>query len=134
VLVDSGRARLVVPGCGTVVVNAGQSGYFRTLYAGEQQAALRDAFATLDPIDQLGLVDDAWAFAWPADSRWSTRSSWSRERRSRPTKRPGAASPTDCMPFDDFYRGVPARQAAWRAWAGHGSGRCWRDRLAGAGG
>ena len=61
VLIESGKARLVVPGCGAVVVNAGQSGYFRTLYTGEQRAALRDAFATLDPIDQLGLVDDAWA-------------------------------------------------------------------------
>ena len=51
-----------MPGCGPVVVNAGQSGYYRTLYA-PTSSSRRCATASRrsPPIDQLGLVDDAWA-------------------------------------------------------------------------
>jgi aminopeptidase N len=44
-----------------VVVNAGQSGYYRTLYAPAEFAQLAQAFATLAPIDQLGLLSDSQA-------------------------------------------------------------------------
>ena len=60
-LVGAGTTRLVVPGCGAVIVNAGQSGYYRTWYAPAPAAALRDAFTRLDTIDQLGALDDRWA-------------------------------------------------------------------------
>ncbi len=56
-----GSGTLDVPGCGPVVVNAGQSGYYRTLYAPAQLAALRNGFVELDAIDQLGLMNDVWA-------------------------------------------------------------------------
>jgi aminopeptidase N len=59
--VVDGQANLVVPGCGAVVVNAGQSGYYRTLYAPAQFAEVRDGFNKLAPIDQLGLMADTWA-------------------------------------------------------------------------
>lgn len=59
-LVD-GKASLVVPGCGPVVVNAGQSGYYRTLYTPQNFAALHASYAKLAPIDQLGLMDDTSA-------------------------------------------------------------------------
>jgi aminopeptidase N len=59
-LVD-GKASLVVPGCGPVVVNAGQSGYYRTLYSPQAFAALSASYAKLAPIDQLGLLDDTSA-------------------------------------------------------------------------
>jgi aminopeptidase N len=61
VLVADGRASVSVPGCGPVVANAGQSGYYRTLYAPTQFARLASRFASLAPIDQLGLVTDTWA-------------------------------------------------------------------------
>ncbi|HEY0659877.1 MAG TPA: M1 family metallopeptidase [Lysobacter sp.] len=60
-VVSGGRGTLEVPGCGVVVVNAGQSGYYRTLYAPEQFAAVRDGFAKLATIDQLGVMSDTWA-------------------------------------------------------------------------
>jgi aminopeptidase N len=60
-VVADGKASLSVPGCGPVVVNAGQSGYYRVLYAPEQFAALKGAFTKLAPIDQLGLMSDTWA-------------------------------------------------------------------------
>jgi aminopeptidase N len=46
---------------GAVVVNAGQTGYFRTLYAPEVWATLAPRFARLAPADQLGLLFDARA-------------------------------------------------------------------------
>lgn len=63
VLVD-GRAEVALPGCeGPVVVNAGQKGYFRTLYAPEQFQALGRAFTRLPVVDQLGVLMDANALA-----------------------------------------------------------------------
>jgi hypothetical protein len=57
----NGDTSLVVPGCGTVVVNAGQSGYYRTLYTPQAFATLSADYAKLAPIDQLGLLDDTSA-------------------------------------------------------------------------
>jgi aminopeptidase N len=41
-------------------VNYGQAGYYRTLYAPPLMARLTEAFATLRPIDQIGLLADSW--------------------------------------------------------------------------
>jgi aminopeptidase N len=60
-LVTGGRATLQVPGCGALLLNAGQTGYYRTQYAPAQLAALRRDFGTLRAIDQLGLLNDNWA-------------------------------------------------------------------------
>ncbi|PIF12537.1 M1 family metallopeptidase [Janthinobacterium sp. 13] len=59
VLVKNGKATLNVPGCGALLVNAGQSGYYRTLYAPAGTHALAGSFARLAPIDQLGLLADS---------------------------------------------------------------------------
>jgi aminopeptidase N len=60
-LVAGGKGTLTLPGCGAVIVNAGQSGYYRTLYAPKEFAQLAQSFATLAPIDQLGLLSDSGA-------------------------------------------------------------------------
>jgi len=60
-LVAGGKGVITVPGCGAVVVNAGQSGYYRTLYAPQEFAQLAQSFASLAPIDQLGLLSDSSA-------------------------------------------------------------------------
>jgi aminopeptidase N len=59
-LVD-GQATMKLEGCGPVLVNAGQSGYYRTLYTPAQFAALRGVFHQLAPIDQLGVMGDTWS-------------------------------------------------------------------------
>jgi aminopeptidase N len=116
-LVTGGKAALEVPGCGAVVVNAGQSGYYRTLYAPAQFAALRDGFATLAPIDQLGLMSDTWALGMaglqPASAYLDLASAT-----------PAAADPQIwgevAGTFDslnDFYRGDAARQARFQKFA-----------------
>ena len=60
-VVSGGKASVDVPGCAPVLVNAGQSGYYRTLYAPRQFAALAAGFGKLAPIDQIGLMSDSWA-------------------------------------------------------------------------
>lgn len=60
-VVSGKRASMTVPGCGTVLVNAGQAGYYRTLYAPKAFDALAGQFASLAPIDQLGLLADSWS-------------------------------------------------------------------------
>jgi aminopeptidase N len=61
VLVSGGKASISLPGCGAVLVNAGQAGYYRTQYAPQAYAALAASFAKLAPVDQLGLMTDSWA-------------------------------------------------------------------------
>ncbi|MDR0184680.1 M1 family metallopeptidase [Lysobacter arvi] len=116
-LVEGGQGTLDVPGCGPVVVNAGQSGYYRTLYAPAQFAALRDGFAKLDAIDQLGVMNDVWALGMaglqaPSDYLDLVQ-----------------ATPRDADPqiwgdiagalrsLDAYYRGNAARQATFRRFA-----------------
>jgi aminopeptidase N len=60
-VVENGKASVDVPGCAPVLVNAGQNGYFRTLYAPGQFAPLAASFAKLAPIDQVGLMSDSWS-------------------------------------------------------------------------
>jgi aminopeptidase N len=60
-VVNGGKASMTLPGCGAVLVNPGQSGYYRTLYAPKTFAALAERFATLPAIDQMGLLADTWA-------------------------------------------------------------------------
>jgi aminopeptidase N len=60
-LVEGGKGALSVDGCGPVVVNAGQAGYFRTLYTPKAFAGISASFAKLPAIDQLGVMSDAWA-------------------------------------------------------------------------
>ncbi len=62
-LVD-GTASVELPGCaGPVLVNAGQKGYYRTLYSPEQFSALSAGFERLPVVDQLGVMIDAGALA-----------------------------------------------------------------------
>ena len=60
-LVEGGKGALSVAGCGPVIVNAGQAGYFRTLYTPKAFAGVSASFAKLPAIDQLGVISDAWA-------------------------------------------------------------------------
>ncbi|AZK86290.1 aminopeptidase [Xanthomonas oryzae pv. oryzae] len=63
VLVD-GTAQVQLPGCdASIVVNAGQKGYFRTLYAPAQFTALSKRFDALPVVDQLGVLMDTGALA-----------------------------------------------------------------------
>ncbi len=62
-IVRGGAGSMTVPGCGTLIVNAGQTGYYRTLYQPGMIGALTQDFGKLAPIDQLGLVSDQLALS-----------------------------------------------------------------------
>ena len=57
----AGSDQVTVPGCGPLVVNYGQAGYYRTLYSAPLLARLIRSYAQLRPIDQIGLLADNWA-------------------------------------------------------------------------
>jgi aminopeptidase N len=113
----TGKATVTVPGCGATIVNAGQSGYFRTLYSPQHFAKIKQAFASVAPIDQLGILNDTWslglngqqaasdildlAAALPADADPQT---WGH-----------IASVFDAL--NDYYVDTGARQEAFRAFA-----------------
>ncbi len=59
-LVEGGSANVALPGCGAVVVNRGQTGYYRTLYAPELLSRIIAGYPTLEPADQIGLLSDNW--------------------------------------------------------------------------
>jgi aminopeptidase N len=59
-LVSGGAASVTLPGCGPVLVNSGQTGYYRTLYAPALLDRLTQSYASLKPIDQIGLLADNW--------------------------------------------------------------------------
>lgn len=63
IITQARMSRIEVPGCGTLLINPGQTGYYRTLYAPQQAGALRAGFAGLGPVDQYGLLTDTWALS-----------------------------------------------------------------------
>lgn len=56
-----GEMDVSVPGCGPLVVNYGQTGYYRTLYSPGLLTNLTRNFGQLRPLDQIGLLADNWA-------------------------------------------------------------------------
>jgi len=57
------NATLSAPGCGILLINPGQAGYFRVLYTPQQADALRQAFPKLQPVDQYGVLSDGLALS-----------------------------------------------------------------------
>ena len=115
--VVDGKGSVTVPGCGPVLVNAGQTGYYRTLYSPQQFAALKGDFAKLAPIDQLGLMGDTWALAMAGQEPVANVLELAK------------ATPADADPqvwgevagyfeaIDGYYKGDEARQTRFRAFA-----------------
>jgi aminopeptidase N len=71
VLPRTGPATVDVGSCGTYLVNAGQSGYFRVQYDRANFDRLVRDFGTLSSNDQLGLLLDYWAFGQSGDGEFT---------------------------------------------------------------
>jgi len=116
-LVTGGKATVEIPGCRPLIVNAGQVGYFRTLYTPRQLAAIAASFPTVAPIDQLGILADSWALGLAGRQAASDALELA------------AATPLDADPkvwasvakilgtLDEYYRGEGQRQRAFRGFA-----------------
>jgi aminopeptidase N len=61
ILIEGGAGTANVSGCGTLVVNYGQAGYYRTLYTPQLLTAITRNYRQLRPLDQIGLLADNWA-------------------------------------------------------------------------
>ena len=57
-LILKGQGQMTLPGCGAYVINAGQTGYYRSLYPQANVKALAKDFTRLAGIDQTGLLAD----------------------------------------------------------------------------
>ena len=98
-----------------LIVNAGQTGYYRTLYAPRAFAALAQRYPTLPAADQIGALDDAIALGLAGYAPIADGLAL------------GAALPTGADPevwnnagprlagFDLYYEAGPRREA-YRAW------------------
>jgi aminopeptidase N len=63
-VITQGRTTpLTVEGCGPLLINPGQTGYYRTLYAPQQTEALRAAFPMLGAVDQYGSMQNGLALS-----------------------------------------------------------------------
>ena len=116
-LVSDGKAAFELPGCGAVVVNAGQSGYYRTFYAPKPFAAIRDGFARLAPIDQLGILNDVWELGMAGQQPVSDYLDLANALAVDADPKIWADTADDLHGLDTYYEGDPVRQAKFRAYA-----------------
>jgi aminopeptidase N len=63
VVTQGPTTQIAVPGCGPLLINAGQTGYYRTLYQRSEAQALQTAFPSLDAVDQFGVTNDQLALS-----------------------------------------------------------------------
>lgn len=116
-LVRGGVANLTVPGCAPVVLNAGQTGYYRTLYLPSQLEAFAQHFETMPSVDQLGLLADQWALGF---AKLEPVTAYLSLVGATPVS---AAAPiwtriaSDMLTLDGYYQGDDARQAELRRFA-----------------
>ena len=71
VVTQGPATQIAVPGCGPLLINAGQTGYYRTLYQPGQAKALEGAFRGLGPVDQFGVVNDQLALSNAGYQPWA---------------------------------------------------------------
>ena len=116
-VVTGGKATMTVPGCEPIVVNAGQSGYYRTLYAPAHFGEIAQRFASLPAIDQLGLLSDSWALglAGHQPSPDVLRLALATPSSADPQVWGKIASVLDTL--NDYYDGEGERQARLRTFA-----------------
>lgn len=63
-MVTTGRSKqLTVPGCGPLLINPGQYGYYRTLYTPEEVQSLVGRLPQLAGMDQYGLISNGMALS-----------------------------------------------------------------------
>ena len=101
---------------GPLVVNAGQVGYYRTLYAPSALKPLADRMPRLDPADQFGLIADAWALGEAGDEPASNVLMLADRLPVDAEADVWVQTLETISRIDALYDGLPGR-AAFRAWA-----------------
>lgn len=116
-LVSGGHATLELAGCGPVIVNAGQTGYYRTLYGTAQFNALKQNFAKLAPIDQLGVMNDTWALGMVGLQPVSDVLDLAQATSESADPQVWDNIAGDLSSIDSYYEGDAVRQQAFRKYA-----------------
>jgi aminopeptidase N len=116
-LVAGGTATLDVAGCAPIIVNAGQSGYYRTLYSPQQFAAIAARFGSIAPIDQLGIIADSWSLG--STGQQPTTDFFALAKATPPDADPQVWGRIANVlgTVDDYYRGEASRRARFRTFA-----------------
>jgi len=113
-LVEGGKGALSVEGCGPVVVNAGQAGYFRVLYAPKAFAGVSASFAKLPAIDQLGVISDAWALGLNGQQTVTDALGLVQATPASADPQVWGKAVAVLAEVDGMYEGAPAQRAAFR--------------------
>ena len=108
-------ADIRVPKGAVPIVNAGQAGYFRTLYDGRLSAKLAAHFRALAPADQLGLLNDDHALGYSGAQPMANLLALTSRARSGMSPQVLAAIAGEIAELDTLYHGLPGR-AAFRAY------------------
>ena len=117
VLLRGPAAQVVsVPGCGPVILNAGQGTYARSLYAPAAFEALVDHYGSLAAQDQLGILNDASSLALQGSLPIPAMMSLLAHVPADADPLVLSALAAQAMTLDRLHDGLPA-QAAWRAFA-----------------
>ncbi len=103
-------------GCGPAILNAGQTGYYRSAYSPDAIAALTAQFAALSPDDQLGLINDTRALAYVGDQPMAAFLNLTRRLDVNTDPIIWERLAADLSELDRLYDGLPG-QARFRAFA-----------------
>ena len=104
-------ADIRVPKGAVPIVNAGQAGYFRTLYDGRLSAGLAAHFRTLAPADQLGLLNDGRALGYSGTQPMANLLALTSQARFGMNPQVLAKIAGQIADLDTLYRGLPGRAA-----------------------
>jgi aminopeptidase N len=114
VLVSNGKAKFTLPGCGVVLVNDGQSGYFRTVYEPQALQDIVGVFSNLNDIDQLGILRDSWALGLGGSTSPTDALKLIDALPLKTKPQVWMAAIDVAREIDRLYRGLPNEQAQWR--------------------
>lgn len=116
-LLSSGKGTVKVPGCDPLIINAGQTGYYRTLYQPAQFAGIAKNFASVAAVDQLGMLSDSWSLGLAGQQPVTDflTLALATPATGDPQVWGKIASVFDRL--NDYYDGEPQRQASFRKFA-----------------
>ncbi len=67
IIAGASPQKITQAGCGPLIVNLGQTAYFRTHYSAENLKALSTRYSALRPDDQMGVLNDTRALAYTGE-------------------------------------------------------------------
>jgi aminopeptidase N len=116
VVTGASGGQLDPAGCGPAILNAGQTGYYRSHYSPDGIDALTARFADLTPDDQLGLINDTHALAYVGDQPVAAFLNLTRRLDASTDPIIWERLAGDLSELDRLYDGLPG-QARFRAYA-----------------